>query len=231
MTNTVPTPTTPDQPTEKRADQLEPGDWFTVPQIGDAAEALSVHPGVDTVLVVYRAADPGAPEVARIRTDRTVRLLTPAEIESEKEAGIRLQIGEDLRRFATMLLDVDALFPKTEMGGVDFQLHLDDLDQVTAVSTALGIPVEVDAAGRHSVFWPKGRKSYERGVHVEWFVYVEKEPKPTPVAEALPQEAPAATDTGLDFSREPDAPTATPVPNGVEGRPVGKRTPAKAARP
>lgn len=250
MTNTVPTPDVSDQPTDpitKTGAELAVGDWVaSCCGYDEPGKVLGVHPYTEDdtpyVLTVFRTVSGDTPVVDHLNAEERVALAPKADVDAAKDKVFRRDIVKDVHNLANMLADFDQLLPGRRRS-VDLDIQLASLDELTAVSQVLDIDVAVDPAGRHSVFWPKDCKTYEPGVHVEWFLYVKKEPKTGPLKkcthgyaieggiESCPNGCGLVADSGMTYSREPDAPTATPVPKGVDGRPVGKRTPAKAARP
>ncbi len=248
MANSVPTTTSPDEPKpiEKRASELQADrDWIqagwsilTLP-----AQVLSVHPYTDdegpSVLIVFAPSD-GQPLSDILAADEVVPLATEEQVAAAKAIAYRQGIAAQLGRIADLIDTNDLPMPRM---GLDISISVGSAADVVRAGQILDIEPETTVVGTavvSQVSWPPCPDHDERyhvhqpPVEITWRSYERTEPKPAPAAiteVAQPEKLAGPVgpvDTGLDFSREPDAATATPVPAGVEGRPFGKRTPTKA---
>lgn len=172
---TVPNPTDTGDPQTKRVDELEPGDWlsarFTHTNTDDAAEVLSVHPNPNAsrVLVVYTASS-GTPVSKLLEAHLQADIASADEIADYRSRRNQDAIADQLETLADLVRSLK-LPLSIAHGKVQIANGLPGIAAVAELGKTLDIEVAVDSVGRNSVFWPKGRKSYDPGVMVEWFAY------------------------------------------------------------
>lgn len=221
MTQTVATTTDTDQPTTKPAGDLQPGDWFVLPESdGEAAEVLSAHPDKDDrVFLVYSGVHDRVPTGLRCRAAQPLPVCSPEQVERATGMARRFEIAVGLENFADLIRARDLPLPSRYSGATEVRTHLRSVAEVEAVSVTLDIPT-VTEHGQCEVVWP-ANASYDAPFRAVWTTYVPREPKPEPAAK--PTE-----DTGLGYSRPSDG-DASPaaVPAGVDGATLGKRGPKK----
>jgi hypothetical protein len=196
---TVPTTPDTDEPEIKRADELKAGDWIGSGELtGGPAQVLSAHSYKDgdrVAKVFLVVLIDGIPDFSRVNAWRVYELATAAELAQAKDEERRFLVADQLRQLAENVLKLQ-LPLSIENGQVRMTSQLGSVAEVADLGERLGIPVEVDTAGRNSVFWPAGGKSYDPGVRVEWYRYDPDFKKPdaedpdhgrtTAVAEAKP---------------------------------------------
>lgn len=227
MTNpTVSTPETTGERSGKFASKLQEGDWIAADVLDGfktEAQVLSAHEHAGRVLLVL-ATPSGEPLPRSMFSDHLIALATADEIEAAKAARYR-------KAAAAQLADIAALFEihnSLPLPGDNYGLHVDiqcdTAAEVVHAGELLGVEPQTTASGKTvmtTVQYPPAPVGTPRYLHqppasITWRSYE----KPEQVA-----------DTGLDYSRELDAPTAAPIPAGVDGLKVGGRANGKARRP
>lgn len=182
MQSKVPTDT--DERERRRVAELKPGDWVGADAFDDGypAEVLSVHPYGDKVVVVLAEQD-GEPFTQRWPKVRIVRLATADERAVGRALRTRLTVAQRLRDLADLVASTDVPV-RVLYGSGAVTFVLDAVTEVERLSKLLDLPIVVDSAGRHSVFWPREAKKGE--FRAEWGAYADKGKPADPDAEATP---------------------------------------------
>lgn len=231
MTNpTVPTTETTGELSAKDANKLKVGDWIVAGQLDNidtTAEVVSAHPYDDRVLLVVTPVG-GYPIARSIYGPQSMLLATDAQVEVAKAATYRIAAARALIEIAE-LFQIHGTLPLPDpCYGLHVSISCDTAAEVKLAGDLLG--VEPVVSGNNVIVrFPNPpadtpRYLFHSPASITWTAYE----KPAPVAEAQVDQP---LDTGLDYSREPDAPTAAPIPAGVDGLKVGGRVNGKARRP
>lgn len=156
----------------RRADELKPGDWLAAGEALDdiPAEVLAALPyetATDgpSVTIVYRNSA-GKPENWDIGQHALLSLATEAEIAAHRDVAKREHLAAELRNLADLIVKHQLPMPQY---GMSITASFPSAAGVRQVAEALGLDVESrKPSSGVEVEWPKGRVSYEQGVHVTW---------------------------------------------------------------